>query len=279
MRLKKIFALMLAAILTAAIFTGCGEEKKDSSVRKIGMLEHLNASEIEFNGFMKSIAETFALDMPAHEVTYFTNLNSMVMALQGGQIDEISTYKPVADYLIARYPKIEILEGHTLEFIDAFCFAIRAEDKELMDAANNAILEMRNDGTLDKLTKEYITNIKGDTNLVAVDFDNFDGADTIKIAVTGDLPPLDLVSADGKPAGFNTAVLAELGRRLHKNINIVQVDSAARAAALTSKQADIVFWAIVPVSEIIPANADKPDGIELTSPYYRGRLVHIGLKK
>ena len=279
MKLKKIFALMLACLLTAAIFAGCGEEKKDSPVVKIGMLEHLNASEIEFNGFMKSIAETFALNTPAHEVTYFTNLNTMVMALESGQIDEISTYKPVADYLIARYPKIEILEGHTLEFIDAFCFALRAEDTELRDAANNAILEMRNDGTLDKLTKEYITNVKGDSNTVAVDFNNFEGAETIRIAVTGDLPPLDLVSADGSPAGFNTAVLAELGKRLQKNINIVQVDSAARAAALTSKQADIVFWAIVPVSEIIPANADKPDGIELTSPYYRGRIVHIGLKK
>ena len=279
MRLKKIFALMLAAIFTAAIFTGCGEEKKDSNVIKIGMLEHLNASEIEFNGFMKSIAETFALNMPAHEVTYFTNSNSMVMALQSGQIDEISTYKPIADYLSARYPKIEILEGHTLEFIDAFCFALRADDKELIQAANNAIAEMRNDGTLDKLTKEYINEVKGDSNAVAIAFDNFEGADTINIAVTGDLPPLDMISADGNPAGFNTAVLAELGKRLQKNINIVQVDSAARAAALTSGQADIVFWAIVPVSEIIPANADKPDGIELTSPYYRGRIVHIGLKK
>lgn len=279
MHLKKIFALMLAAIFTAAIFTGCGEEKKDSKVIKIGMLEHLNASEIEFNGFMKSIAETFALNIPEHKVTYFTNSNSMVMALQSGQIDEISTYKCVADYLSARYPKIEILEGHALEFIDAFCFALRADDKELIQAVNNAILEMRNDGTLDRLTKEYITEIKGDTNTVAVDFDNFADADIIKIAITGDLPPLDMVSTEGNPTGFNTAVLAELGRRLQKNINIVQIYSGARAAALTSGQADIVFWAIVPVSEIIPANADKPDGIELTSPYYRGGIVHIGLKK
>ena len=279
MRLKKILVLILACILTAAIFTGCGEEKKDSNVIKIGMLEHLNASEIEFNGFMKNIAETFALDMPAHEVKYFTSSTSILMALNSGQIDEISTYRSVANYIIARYPQVEILEGHTMEFIDAFCFALRAEDTELIKAANNAIIEMRNDGTLERLAKEYITEVKGDTNMVAIDFDNFADAETIKIAVTGDLPPLDYVSMDGNPAGFNTAVLAELGKRLHKNINIVQVDSAARAAVLTSKQADIVFWAIVPVSEIIPANADKPDGIELTSPYYRGRIVHIGLKK
>ena len=277
MHLKKIFALMFACLLTAAIFAGCGEENKPVNTVKIGMLQQLNASEIEFNGFMKSIAETFALDMPQHEVTFFNDLNSMQMALESGQIDEISTYKPVADYLIARNSNIEILEGHTLEFIDAFCFAFRAGDMELRDAANNAIAEIRNDGTLDRLTKEYINNASNNPPAVAVT--NFDGAETLNVAVTGDLPPLDFVSADGNSAGFNTAVLSELGKRLQRNINLVQVNSAARAAALTSGQADIVFWAIVPVSEIIPANADKPDGVDLSSPYYRGRIVHIALKK
>ena len=279
MKLKKFFSLMFAGILTAAIFTGCGEENKSANTIKIGMLQHLNASEVEFNGFMKDIAETFALDMPAHEVTYFTNLNSMVMALEAGQIAEISTYQSVANYLAARNDNIEVLNGHTMEFIDAFCFALRADDTELKTAVDNALVEMRNDGTLDNLIKTYITDATGAINPPAVDLANFDGAPIIKVAVTGDLPPLDLISADGSPAGFNTAVLAELGKRLQRNISIVQVDSAARAAALTSGQADIVFWAIVPVSEIIPANADKPDGVDLTSPYYRGRIVHIGLKK
>lgn len=279
MKLKKFFTLAVSCIVTAAIFTGCGEDNKSANVIKIGMLQQLNASEIEFNGFMKNISETFALDMPAHEVTFFTNLNSMVMALQGGQIDEISTYKPVADYLIARNQDIETLEGHSLEFIDAFCFALRAGDVTLKTEIDTALKDMRNDGTLDSLIKTYITDATGTTDPPAVGFKNFEGAEFLKVAVTGDLPPLDLISADGSPAGFNTAVLAELGKRLQRNINLVQVDSAARAAALTSGQADIVFWAIVPVSEIIPANADKPDGVDLTSPYYRGRIVHIGLKK
>lgn len=279
MRLKKIFTLALSCILTATIFSGCGEENKSEPTVKIGMLQQLNASEQEFNGFMKKISEAFSLNMSAHEVTFFNNLNSMQMALESGQIEEISTYKCVADYLGARNPKIEILEGHTMEFIDAFCFALRAEDIALKDAVNNAVTEMRNDGTLDKLTEEYISNIKDNAIPQVISFETFDGAETINVAITGDLPPLDFIGADGKPAGFNTAVLAELGKRLQKNTQVIQVDSASRAAALTSGQADIVFWAIVPVSEIIPANADKPDGIELTSPYYRGKIVHVGLKK
>ena len=277
--MKKIFALIFT-VLMAVGFTGCGggesQPTSNPNAIKIGMIQHLNASESEFNGFMKNIAETFALNTNPHEVTFFNNLNSMQMALESGQIDEISTYVPVAKYLIERNPKIEILEGHTLEFIDAFCFAVRADEVDLKDQLNAAISEMQSDGTLKNLTSEYITSSE---NPPAVAFETFDGADTLTIAITGDLPPLDLILADGSPAGFNTAILAELGKRLHKNINVIQVDSASRAAALTSGQADIVFWAIVPVSEIIPANADKPDGVELTAPYYRGRIVHVGLKK
>ena len=137
------------------------------------------------------------------------------------------------------------------------------------------IKEMQADGTLDRLTKEYITDINAESEPPAVELPHFDSAKTIKVAVTGDLPPLDYVSADGKPAGFNTAVLAEIGNRMLRNIELVQVDSGARAAALSSKQVDVVFWAIVPVSEIIPQDSDKPDGVILSEPYYKDKIVHL----
>ncbi len=279
MQLKKFLLLMLSLSLLVMAGCGGGETKTNSNTIKIGVIRHLNASEEEFNGFMAKISETFSLKSGSHEVTYFDNLNSMQMALESGQINEISTYQCVANYLIARNPKIEILEGHTLEFIDAFCLALRESDAELRGQFDAVISEMRADGTLDNLTKEYITNVTGTADPPAVEFENIPGAAPLKIAITGDLPPLDLIRADGTPAGFNTAVLSAIGKRLNRNIELVQIDSAARAAALTSGQVDVIFWAIVPVSEIIPANADKPDGIELTSPYYRGKIVHIGLKK
>ena len=137
---------------------------------------------------------------------------------------------------------------------------------------------MQSDGTLDRLTKEYITDISVEKDPPAVELPHFDSADTIKVAVTGDLPPLDYVGADGTPAGFNTAVLAEIGNRMLKNIEIVNIDSGARAAALTSKQVDVIFWAIVPVSEIIPADSDKPKGVILTEPYFKDKIVHMIFK-
>ena len=97
--------------------------------------------------------------------------------------------------------------------------------------------------------------------------------------MTGDLPPLDLVLADNSPAGFNTAMLAEIAKRLNRNIEIVDIDSGARAAALTSKLIDVVFWVVVPFGNSdIPSDIDKPAGLELSAPYFKDTITHIKLK-
>lgn len=280
--MKKILALLM--ICSLILMTGCGggEEKKvsdDAGKIKIGMITRLNASEENFGEFMKKIEDTLDVKISSHTPVFFDNLNQMQMALQTKQIDEISTYRSVARYMIAKDPRYQVLKDHSLEFIDSFCFALRDDETELRNSLNKIIAEMQTDGTLDRLTKEYITDISTENDPPAVELPHFDSVETIKVAVTGDLPPLDFVSAEGKPEGFNTAVLAEISNRMLKNIELVQIDSGARAVALTSKQVDIVFWAIVPVSEIIPSDSDKPSGVILTDPYYKDKIVHIIFKE
>lgn len=284
--MKKILTALL--LLMLVLTTGCGggntPEKTDgdkpanANKVKIGMITRLNASEESFGEFMKKVENTLDVKISSHTPVFFDNLNAMQMALQSGQIDEISTYRSVARYMIAKDPRYQVLKDHSLEFIDSFCFALREDETELLNSLNMVIKEMQSDGTLDRLTKEYITDISTDKDPPAVEMPHFDSAPTIKVAVTGDLPPLDYVSADGKPAGFNTAVLAEIGNRLLRNIELVDVDSGARAAALTSKQVDVVFWSIVPVSEIIPSDSDKPAGTVLTEPYFKDKIVHMTFK-
>ena len=74
------------------------------------------------------------------------------------------------------------------------------------------------------------------------EFETFDGADTIKVGVTGDLPPFDYMTEAGEPEGFNKVILAEIGKRIGKNIELVSIDSGSRAIALSSGQIDVVFW-------------------------------------
>ena len=281
--MKKFLAAICAAAL---LMTGCGgdTDSKPAPTKEkatIGVITHLNVSEIEYNNLMKKLEKSYRPSKAnlGADYKFFDKMNDMQMALDAGQIDMLSTYQNVADYMLQRTDNREILPTKKI-LSDSFCFALREGDTMLQRDLNKAIKAMTADGTLIKLTKQYITDLKDGAEPPAVPIAHIDGADTIKVAVTGDLPPFDMVLADGTPAGFSTAVLAEISRRINKNIELVSVDSAARASILSSKGADVVFWVAVPKnSNLIPANIDQPPGIVISDPYYNDNIVHIGLKK
>ena len=282
--MKKVFTAVL--LVFAMILSGCGGEKpsapaQDKDKATIGVITHLNASETEYNGIMQKLEQSYRPSKanPSAEYKYFDKMNDMQMALDAGQIDMLSTYQNVAAYMIQRNDNMETIQSEKI-LSDSFCFAMRKGDTMLKDNLDKAIKAMIADGKLANLSKQYIIDLKHGAEPPAVPIAQIEGADTIKVAVTGDLPPFDMVLADGTPAGFSTAVLAEVSRRINKNIELVSVDSGARASILTSKGADVVFWVAVPKdSTLIPANIDQPEGIAISEPYYHDNVAHVGLKK
>ena len=281
--MKKIFALLMTFALL--LMTGCGGGNEKPSANneplKLGTIKYLNVSETLLDNYFEKassrMSQTSSMRAPKH--IFFDNMTSMLAALQAGQIDALSTYECVGNYLTAQNSSVELVTNGVPKVSDSFCCAMLEENSALKKEFDDAILKLTADGTLKKLEEEYITNADYN-NLPAVEMPHFDNAPTIKVAVTGDLPPLDFVRADGQPAGFNTAVLAAISQLVGKNFELVNIDSGARAAALTSKQVDVVFWVAVPSDETLaPANFDKPDGVIVTEPYFTDEIVHVQTKK
>ena len=119
------------------------------------------------------------------------------------------------------------------------------ENEALRDLFNNALADMEKDGTLANLLQESVTPAIFDAEVhpVPASIEPAEGAETIRVAVTGSLPPMDYFAGDGTPAGFNTGIMAEIGRRTGKNIEFVSVVAGARLLALSSGSVDVVFWA------------------------------------
>ena len=276
--MKKLFHCTLLITLCSLLFAGCGGGENQPADKvannfsgdavKLGMLTPLNSTEDKMGEVLNSIASD-----TKHTPKFFDSLKLMQMGIEAGSVDAISLYKSVADYVVATNDKFEVVPHDALNKIEyLFCFAVRKDDAVLKADLNKIIGEMKSDGALDKLI-----NLK---NPPKVEIPMTEGADTIKVGVTGDLPPLDLILADNSPAGFNTAMLAEIAKRLNKNIEVVQIESGARATALNSKFIDVVFWAVVPFgNDKIPADIDKPDGVELSDSYFKDSVAKIQLKK
>ncbi len=288
MKLKKIAKVLMSCVLAGALFTGCGGSQggdKDAKAPegsgsiKLGMITCLNASEKKMEEILAKVTEESGIKLSKHVITYYDSLKTMQMGIESGSVDVISTYNCVGKYIISANDKYAVVsDSAKLKLADAFCFAVRKDDTQLKADLDKALNEMKSDGTLDKLVDEYITNVKAD-NIPKVDIPKIDGAQTIKVGITGDLPPMDLILADNSPAGFNTAMLAEISKRLNRNVEIVQIESGARAAALNANQIDVVFWAIVPANENVPNDIDKPEGLEFSEPYFKDDVTHLKYNK
>lgn len=279
--MKKFLATICAAAL---LLTGCGGTDKpannySAAELKLGMTTRLNTDEEKMGGILDEAAEKLGVKGTKHLPKFYDNLRAMQLGIDAGEVQAISTYKCVADYIVANNSNFEIVPHEALNKLsDYFCFAVRKEDTALKVDLDKAINEMKSDGTLDRLINENISDVDKGKEPPKVNLPNFVGAPTIKVGVTGDLPPLDLVLADNSPAGFNTAMLAEISKRCGKNIEIVQIETGARAAALNSKLIDVVFWVIVPFGNEINADIDKPEGMELSEPYFKDDVAVIQLK-
>ena len=283
--MKKIFALLMICALV--LMTGCGGQQEskpadkpaENSELRLGMIAHLNATENKLGEIYNKLVTNAGVHLAKYTPKFYNSLNQMTMDAEAGNVDQLSIYSCVANYLIAGNGNFEIVSDFKpVNLSDSFCFAVRKDDTALKADLDKTIDAMQSDGTLDKLIKEYITDVKPDS-VPKVEIPHFDGAETLKVGVTGDLPPLDLVLADNSPAGFNTALLAETSKRLNRNIEVVQIDSGARAAALSSGQIDVIFWAVVPNNTEMPADIDKPDGVEFSVPYFKDDVAHLKLKK
>lgn len=265
-------------------------------------------------------------------VVYYDTLDALLMALNAGDIDSIEINQSVARYLCASNDNLRMGVSYDTgkplnKFAELmqnglggndFAFLMLEGDEALRDEFNAAISDMKADGTLDSLVGIYIDGVIEGNEPEIIELPRFDGAQTVRVAVTGSLPPMDYVAPDGTPAGFNTAVLSEIGNRTGLNIELVQVDSLGRAAALASGTVDAVFWtrtnaAMSKVSEMTEeeknafrqeyfgqmteeelalvnelyqqtnqdayATADMPAGTIITEPYFTDAIVPVVLKK
>ena len=268
MKMKKLILASLLVFVVIAV-----PVKSFAAKRKIGQLSKINITQEDFDKlilknpeakkFLVFIAgENFEL-----ETKFYYSLISLLMALNSGAVDRIILPKDVAEYVLKtnkNYKTVAILRAKE-RLLFSYSFGFRENDnKNLRNKFNEALRQIKNDKILLSIRDKYIK--AGVTEPKPVKFEKFKNAEKIKVAVTGDLPPIDYIAPDGTPAGFNTAVISEIGKRLKINIDLVNIEAGARASALASGRVDAVFW--MEHTDGMSFQVDVPDGIVLSEPYY-----------
>ncbi|MBQ7221378.1 MAG: transporter substrate-binding domain-containing protein [Synergistaceae bacterium] len=270
----------VVVLLVLALCAGCAFAEEEATRKvKEGTLTYSNMSPEEYGDFLdvnlsQNVWNIYVNNHPAYSAYIKTNadihetfdtVTEMVMALDAGKVDRIEFPEHVGKYFLRqadnanKYVPYWYAQGVNYYLSMGF-----SEGNKWFGPFNAVIKAMNEDDTLLLLKAKYVG--KANADMKPITFEKFPDAETVKIAVTGDMPPIDYIAADGTPAGFNTAMLAEIARRLKVNVELVSVNAGARAAALSSGRADGVFWFWYDKQTKTPR--DVPAGVELTEPYY-----------
>ena len=236
----------------------------------IGSLVCIGMTEDDVKQWTSDIASYEGKDTPyvnPHRIVFFDDLNSMILALKSGKIDRLSIGMMTAQYIADRNDDLSV-SNRQHQAVLGYSIAMLDTDSDMINAMNEQIRAMKEDGIIDALKTKYIEELgTSDPEPVAMPKT---GGRTIRIAVTGDLPPLDLILPDGTPAGFNTAFLAELSKRMDVTFELVNISSNARALALSSGEVDALFWTRSTYDadgNELPFPLDRIDNISITIPY------------
>ena len=334
--MKKCISLFLVLILTLTVIVvpamaettiKIGELtylNSDGTSRSGMLVEALNAIQ-SYSGGFQIFGNTYVLNdegaatpvkIDRVEAVEFDSLNSMVMSLNAGDIDGMIVYFTVGSYLCRQnenltswleYSEMEKVYGEEMTNIKNrfildqilgtdFSFLMMEDHVALRDGFNQAIADMKEDGTLDALRASVM-------DLDRVEIKTIENAETIRVGITGDLPPIDYADEEGVPAGYNTAVLAEISKRIGKNIMLVSIDSGARSLALSQGIVDVIFWSRIntpdqSIFDSLPENRkvdatmialalspyrhpdiDIPEGTITTDVYFHDIYVTLYMKK
>ncbi len=180
-------------------------------------------------------------DMDADvNITYVDSLTDGLLMLRSGKVDYLMAMRFTARYLAQRNNDLVIYGSEDTSYSTHIIFNLKKQAQ--LDRVNTAIRAMQEDGTLDKLTRQWITDLPVGGEPSGGTIPVIKGAETLKVGISGDEPPLDYIAADGVPGGFNVSVLSEIGRRANLNIELVTVNSSARFASLQSGKIDSFLW-------------------------------------
>ena len=272
--MKRILAILLAGLMLLSL-TACG--RKEENVIKVGSLELEGMNDIRTDAHnAHRREERNVADGTVFENIIYDNLSAALMDLESGKIVNLAVETNTAQYIAHRNDKVTVIEKGVRK--TDFSMMMLDSNAEVYNILNDAIKAMKEDGTLESLIEnELKAYIKSDP--VVKDLPHFDGAKTIKIGVTGDLPPMDFVAANGKAAGFNIALLAEIANRAQVNFELIQIETGARAMALSSGKVDVVFWTKSATCTVCNATAtEKIDGTLVTESYFTDYAANLVLK-
>ena len=173
------------------------------------------------------------------------DLPALLYMLRSGRADAIVCPDVTAEYLLRTEEGLARLTApvDSSNGVEgggrlSFAMALRKGEDALCAELDAAISELEADGVLKALSVAYV---EAEEPLVLYETDGKKGRKTLYVGVTGNVPPLDRLDANGAPCGFSVAFLEALEERTEYRFEAVPITTEEAFSALNSGRVDLLF--------------------------------------
>mgnify|MGYP004574989249 FL=1 len=273
MKLNKVFALTLSAVLSISALAGCGnsnntaapEAAETAAESKVASVDDLAGAKIGVQ--MGTTGDIYASDYEAEGSTIerYSKGADAVIALKNGKIDCVVIDAEPAKAFVAKNDDLKILE-EPFE-IEEYAIAVSKDKPELTKSINEALAQLKADGTLDKIASNYIgDDTKGKTPYVSPE-----GVDRSKgklvMATNAAFEPYEYIDNE-KIVGIDVDMAQAVCDILGYDLEVSDMEFDSIITAVQSGKADIGVAGMTVTEE-------RLKNIDFTDPYTTATQVII----
>lgn len=232
--MKKLVTAALAVVMVISL-AACGGKKSPNTVfSKDDLVEKKIGVQLGTTGdiFATGLEE----DGSKCTVERYNKGNDAVMSLKQGKLDCVMIDEQPAKAYISGNSDLMILdEPYDLE---EYAMCISKDNTQLKEKINQALAEIKEDGTLDNIIKNYIgDDTKGKTPYESPsDVDRSNG--TITMGTNADFPPYEFYEGQ-KVVGIDADMMQAIADRLGMELKIEDMKFDAIITAVQTGKADV----------------------------------------
>ncbi len=265
MKFRK-FMTVVSAMAIGMMITACGSSVPENTVHSA---DDLPGKTIGVQ--LGTTGDIYASDYEAEgsKIERYNKGNDAVLALKQGKVDVVIIDNEPAKAFVSKNDDLMILDD-PFE-IEDYAICISKENKELTEKFNSALKELKDDGTLDNIVKNYI----GDDTKGKTPYETPEGTDhsngTLKMATNAAFEPYEFYSNNeivGIDADMARAICDKLGYELV--IEDMEFDSI-----ITAVQSGKVDFGAAGMT----VTEERLQNIDFTDPYTTATQVMIVRKK
>lgn len=228
---KKILSLVMAAALSASLLlTGCGSQEP---AKTIASADDLVGAKIGVQ--LGTTGDIYASDVENAVIEQYQKGADAVQALKQGKIDCVIIDVEPAKKFVEANPDLMILEE---EFaLEEYAIAIAKENTDLLEKVNGALKELTDDGTLDKIVKNYIGEEAGKYPYVSPE--NVDRSNgTLTMATNAEFEPYEYM-VESEIVGIDVDMMRAVCDKLGMTLKIDNIAFDSIIPAIQSGKADV----------------------------------------